>query len=660
MATKKITKEEFLRAHQIHDKVYVTGMFYSGITIYNQQVRTLNLVYFLTNSTLMAKPGSGVNIVIIGGGVSGLTASLAFKRLGYQVTLLEEKALLLHLQHGCTTRQIHPNLALWPRAESLKPFTELPFANWTAGDAASIEKTLIKEFEEEKAKSAGSLEVVCNVDIKKTKIDLQKCKVDYTALEEDHFIKYDLLLLATGFGLEKYVGKKEITKSYWRNEDFGQLRVKDQIKHFFISGVGDGGVSDVFRLALTGFDPAEMAKAYENVQNEENKLIDRLRTIEAYARNSVRHDYKSEFDDAYEDFSDALHQLIKKRRRSDVEKIILNGKGAIDDIYVKGKMLFINAWTLFILEKQEVFEYHEGPFPDGCGKFIFSHDINEEYHIIVRHGTDRNMDHFKSLNEIFEGKSKEIANLQSKKEYNDFSVFSHWGLEYWTPSKEYAPKRFFVSSALNTFCYIFLKSLEGIIRNFATEAKTGEFTFRMTLHRLLQYSEKHYFQQICSYVGDRTKGDSGRAFPVSEGLVGLAMRMNSCFSLIKKKENKHLFHYNEIFARTLAPDVVSFFLIPIPSLSKQSVLCFYFDSSEKNLAFNASFRKLIYSSLSYFVKYIDSENTESREILKSVPSEATDKETLKNIETHNQEMDFYWQTGHLKTSSNRLIDIYAK
>lgn len=194
---KKKTKEDFIGAHKLYNGVYVTGLFYSGITIYNQQVRTLNLLYQLKKAgNLQSTPRK---IVIIGGGISGVTAALGLTNLGYEVSILEEKSILLHLQHGCTIRKIHPNLYKWPSVDSLKPFTELPFANWTSSDAASIERSLVAQFNDEKKRVKESLTSYFQVSKVKINISKKIIRFKYKNLKDNSFdceIKYSLILIA--------------------------------------------------------------------------------------------------------------------------------------------------------------------------------------------------------------------------------------------------------------------------------------------------------------------------------------------------------------------------------------------------------------------------------------------------------------------------------
>jgi hypothetical protein len=663
-----ITKEDFLNAHKLNDKVYATGMFYSGITIYNQQVRTLNLIYFLIETGRIESPEKSKEIVILGGGISGLTASIAFKRLGYKVSLLEQKALLLHLQHGCSTRQIHPNLYLWPKVDSLKPFTELPFANWTASDASVIEKELIGQYETEKRKKNGKITNYYNVA--EAIVDLNSRKINFTHSEKKRSsIKFSFLLLATGFGLEKFVGRKEQTKSYWRNEDLSQLLLKDQVAKFFISGVGDGGLSDVFRLALIAFDPIDWAKKFEIIENKKGRLIKHLRNIEEKNRNVSRYSYARDFEVIYKMFARQIKSVISKFKRTDVKRLILNGKEReFEANLMKGKMSFINAWIAFILKKQNLFEYHSGGFPDESGGFIFSDKDEDQYHLIVRHGTDRNMEDFKKLHKNFEGKSQQLARKQKQKRYNDFSTLTHWKLEFWTKtSRSYSAKKYIVSKELDSFCSVYLTTLDGIIRNFIETELGRRINFRATIHRLVCYSGHYHFQQVSKYVGTRTDGDVGRAFPIDQGMVGLAMRSNKCFSYVRQIRSRRLFNYEDIFARPLGSTIDCFLIIPIPLENNNgAALCLYLDTSEEELVKNKNFRRLVYWTLTSFVKQIDQLNVNENEVLNKVASNKilrNDVRILQNtpgLHIHNDEIGLFWKKGQLKMSSSRLIDKYAE
>lgn len=658
-----LTPTKFLSAHRLMKDIYITGMYYSGITIYNQQVRTLNLVFLLCETRKIPSPKSSKDIVIIGAGVSGITAAIAFKTLGYNVVLFEKQSLLLHLQHGCSTRQIHPNLEFWPREEALKPFTELPFANWDAGDASSIEKKLVREIEQRSRDKHNPGSIEFQYPVNDIRLYPKSNSIKFKSNKST--IKYSLLFLATGFGLEKYVEDGKLTKSYWRNDDLSQLRI-DGKQNFFISGVGDGGASDLFRLSLIGFDPQEWAKYFENVKNNKNEtLISRLRQVEIVNRNKFEYSFFDDFSEVYDLFKSQLDSLIRRYIRSDVKSIILNGRKSLSSYYSKNHLLFINSWLLFVLEKNQRFLYYQGSFPENCGKYYFK---DGEYYLVVRHGTTKNADPIKEFSKEFQSAVSGLAKLQGLKAYNEFSLKPHWSLEFWNKglaNKKF--KRFFISKYLLEVTSVFLSTINSIIRNYLL-AKGIETRYRATLHRLILNNEEYYFQQISAYVGNKVFNDEfeiGRAFPLSQGVVGFSMRNCKCLTLsIKSKKPIDLFRYSQIFARPLSKNVQSMFVVPIPNINVNvGLMCLYIDTDEKVLMENKDFRELIYWSLSGFISTINklAANQIPADIVQTKKASQVDlaliRKTPELIDRTN-EVNKYWEAKQGIIMSNNLVDIY--
>src|SRR4051794_33604954 len=95
-----------------YEKVFVIARHGAGpVAVYSQQVRALKLVWALGQEKL--SPNDAV--VVIGGGIAGVTAGAAAALHGADVTILEQGEELLHLQRGCHTRYLHPRIYEWPR-----------------------------------------------------------------------------------------------------------------------------------------------------------------------------------------------------------------------------------------------------------------------------------------------------------------------------------------------------------------------------------------------------------------------------------------------------------------------------------------------------------------------------------------------------------------
>jgi hypothetical protein len=103
--------EEVLRQFKLADRVYILGTFETGLTIYSQQVRALNLVWSLVEA---APENELRNIAIVGGGFAGLTAAAGLLHKGAEhISLFEKRATLCPLQSGSDTRWVHPHIYSW-------------------------------------------------------------------------------------------------------------------------------------------------------------------------------------------------------------------------------------------------------------------------------------------------------------------------------------------------------------------------------------------------------------------------------------------------------------------------------------------------------------------------------------------------------------------
>src|SRR5260370_105254 len=111
----ELSDEEYLKLFMISEKKYLIGIFQDGITVHKQQIRALNIFHALYRTQLKDKLGDkNYVIAVIGAGIGGLTFAAAALKTGFRVLLFEQQHVYLHMQHGCDTRKIHPNLYEWP------------------------------------------------------------------------------------------------------------------------------------------------------------------------------------------------------------------------------------------------------------------------------------------------------------------------------------------------------------------------------------------------------------------------------------------------------------------------------------------------------------------------------------------------------------------
>ena len=127
------------------DNVYLLGCLETGLTIYAQQARALNLVWSLIET---APATSLEKVAVVGGGFGGLTAAAGLLKKGVQhVTIFEKHSTLCPLQKGSDIRWVHPKIYEWPDDESTIPTAALPILNWNAGRAADVVADVLKEWE---------------------------------------------------------------------------------------------------------------------------------------------------------------------------------------------------------------------------------------------------------------------------------------------------------------------------------------------------------------------------------------------------------------------------------------------------------------------------------------------------------------------------------
>jgi hypothetical protein len=190
------------------------------------------------------KLGPGKKLAIIGGGLAGVTAATAALLRSADVTLIEKNSQVLQLQNKNTTRFIHPHLYDWPNRIStrLSDETDLPCLNWTAAYAGQVinrvERQWIEigeevrkgaEVEGDQSKAPASLRVITNCEVACSEAVgrdskgirrplIHVCSDLSTAIQTQmthHDDYYDCAILAVGFGIEKGLGDKLPSNSYW-------------------------------------------------------------------------------------------------------------------------------------------------------------------------------------------------------------------------------------------------------------------------------------------------------------------------------------------------------------------------------------------------------------------------------------------------------------
>jgi hypothetical protein len=523
---------------------FILGTFERGITFYRQQIRALNLVYSLVEAkdvTGAPEIAPGSCIVIVGGGAFGITAAAAAAYAGFQVVLLERQQDLLHLQHNCDTRWLHPRFYDWPAPESESRLARLPILDWAASTAGQVAAELQSEFFDLVRKKSGALRCVLEVSefaILGRRNDIYEFR--YRTRTGQDIVPCAVILYAVGFGTE--VGENA---PYWRNDQLGQTELDftgGKKVRYVVSGVGDGGLIDVFRLTIHDFRHEHIFS--EMFGSPDNPLLSKLRTLanaSTLEAGWLYDQFRSIETEQTEAMANAMARL-KSRQRSDTE-VTLNGTDdSLRQSLTLDRVSLSNALLAYCLFRINAIRYEAGtldttdprsPRLRGADAANAQPPWLVDVKLIVRHGTDRE----RALRDV--GCEAAIDFMKKQKNIRDSgqAIFpAGWWGRYTAPADAANDDRppvpvEFVPPALMTHATTFVSTL-GSILQFLIDSKstdgTGDRQFRVTLHRLVRFDGREVFQQITPYAGRvATKAGFGRFFPVEGGIVGLACRTGS-------------------------------------------------------------------------------------------------------------------------------------
>lgn len=235
------------------------------VTLRSQQVRALNLAFALDRSGTLRPRAS---VAVLGGGVAGVTAAAALSQRGHTVTVFERRPGLIPLQAGSTQRFLHPRLIDWPQPGCEDEDAGLPLLNWRAAPAGEVFRQLAS------ALSAHPLQVEGGV----TELQLRPCRLGpgesgstpgWEIAFHNRSLRFDAVVLAVGFGAERSYPEVEF-RSYWDIDNLDRDPVLPTAGdcHCFISGTGDGGLTDFIRARLYRFEHQDTFRAFLQVAAE--------------------------------------------------------------------------------------------------------------------------------------------------------------------------------------------------------------------------------------------------------------------------------------------------------------------------------------------------------------------------------------------------------
>lgn len=236
--------------HSIYNgKICFVGVFEKRITVYSQQVRSLNLIHSLSKINILKKESK---VAIIGGGVAGLTISRACSHKGCQlIDLYEQGNQFIGIWKNSKQRWISPHIFHWPYEGWEIESTDLPFLNWVEGDAIDVANQILEQWYlgYDYYKESSNF----NIFFGSNAIVLENGDVFVNNKTKNN---YDLIFICVGYGFDGIANNYQT--SYWADDNLDSIQKRSN--KIFLSGAGDGAISDLLRLSISTYSKGYLKK----------------------------------------------------------------------------------------------------------------------------------------------------------------------------------------------------------------------------------------------------------------------------------------------------------------------------------------------------------------------------------------------------------------
>jgi hypothetical protein len=222
----------------------------------SRQIGVLNLIWALFRTKKLV---AGDAVAVIGGGISGVTAAVALISFGCKVDVFESRREIL-VGRDAQHRYAHPTLGNWP-AVAPSPTTRLPFLEWYAGNFAEVIETLSGQADHLLKQAdlylGHEVETIISVATNRIILNLnpagRRSRQTYTAA-----------FLSDDYADEITIANSR-SPSYWLADGLEMDRNTGKIHNFIVSGCGDGGLTDVLRLAYKDYSRGQFADRIANL-----------------------------------------------------------------------------------------------------------------------------------------------------------------------------------------------------------------------------------------------------------------------------------------------------------------------------------------------------------------------------------------------------------
>ncbi len=542
--------DSYLDYFTLKDNRYILGIYEKGISINHQQQRAISIFYQLIKKGKIPKDPK-FKIGIVGAGVAGITFAACALQYGVSVVIIEKYPEILHMQKECCTRRLHPNILEWPDRGSLYPTARLPLLPWSEGVAATVATEIETKFNiianSAKIKKGVVCKIHTNSEIKSI-ADSDSGSISVSYIQHDfkkQYLDCNILIYAIGFGVE--VGAK--AKSYWRNDSFDQTEIsRSHDKRYLVSGTGDGGVMECFRLAISNFSYRYFFSVLKSVgEKQYEEIILKLRQLKHESKSQPPGYLHRGFSGISDDF-DFVITKIKQDNRIRGNKIVLNGQKTFFEVISLKNMSFLNAFIIFLLETRSLVTYEQGELVERDEEFhLNGRVISEDHEVVLRHGTKRD----ELINEIINvGEDKDgferIKELQTNSEPKndfDYSDFINHITSTDVHRKAIGMKRkVFLDHRVSHFFNEQARDIASELSKICYHEEEEEDYFKLTIHRYKLINSKPHFQQVASYFEHRnreiTKDSTclSQVFDIKRGNVGFSF-MTRLPTLIKRLES---------------------------------------------------------------------------------------------------------------------------
>jgi hypothetical protein len=272
--------DPFLHAHQIGARLYTIGGKIFPISIRDQMIRGQMFVDRAVERGVLEKTNPAhYPLLIVGGGVAGVTAALRALEHGLRVVLVEKKDEPLWVQAGCQHRWISPTLFDFPVdhwRQDQYPWPPPPPPNpplaWTADWAHKLALAWRAALNQAAQKHLGMLTPYWESHVQLDRIVLDRMgrflvapvtsSDPKTGSPQTKDEKVAVVLLAMGFGDEKrYLRAPKSPKhpawgyGFWQKDPYLDPNMKLPMgtkPEVVISGSGDGSLQDFLRIVTGG------------------------------------------------------------------------------------------------------------------------------------------------------------------------------------------------------------------------------------------------------------------------------------------------------------------------------------------------------------------------------------------------------------------------